>query len=100
MSDEAAFLAAIRSAPDDNTARLVYADWLDERGRVGGHYLRAECAIAALAPSDPRRDRALAALREAGPHVDPDWLAAVSRVPIENCGVAFHFRCPKQWEQL
>jgi uncharacterized protein (TIGR02996 family) len=32
MPDEAGFLAAIRADPDDDTPRLVYADWLDERG--------------------------------------------------------------------
>jgi uncharacterized protein (TIGR02996 family) len=40
MSDENAFLTAIKSAPDDNTARLVYADWLDERGDPRGGLLR------------------------------------------------------------
>ena len=29
--DETAFLAAIAAAPDDTTARLVFADWLEER---------------------------------------------------------------------
>jgi uncharacterized protein (TIGR02996 family) len=32
LADEDAFLAAIRANPADDTARLVYADWLDERG--------------------------------------------------------------------
>jgi uncharacterized protein (TIGR02996 family) len=32
VSDRAAFLRAIRHRPDDDTARLVYADWLDENG--------------------------------------------------------------------
>jgi uncharacterized protein (TIGR02996 family) len=32
MSDEAGFLAAIRAEPDDDTHRLVYADWLDDQG--------------------------------------------------------------------
>ena len=31
-SDEAAFLAAIIAAPEDDTVRLAYADWLDEQG--------------------------------------------------------------------
>ncbi len=30
MSDETAFLAALKANPADDTARLVYADWLDE----------------------------------------------------------------------
>jgi uncharacterized protein (TIGR02996 family) len=32
VSERAAFLSAIKAAPDDDTARLVYADWLDEQG--------------------------------------------------------------------
>jgi uncharacterized protein (TIGR02996 family) len=33
MSDEAAFLRAIQANPNDATAKLVYADWLDEHGQ-------------------------------------------------------------------
>ncbi|VTR94454.1 unnamed protein product [Gemmata massiliana] len=41
MSDEAAFLAALKANPVDDTARLVYADWLDENGEpVRAEYLR------------------------------------------------------------
>lgn len=32
MSDEIALRAAVCANPDDDTARLVYADWLDEHG--------------------------------------------------------------------
>jgi uncharacterized protein (TIGR02996 family) len=35
VSEEAAFLEAIRGAPADDTPRLVFADWLDERGEPG-----------------------------------------------------------------
>jgi uncharacterized protein (TIGR02996 family) len=31
--DERGFLDAIKKYPDDATARLVYADWLDEHDR-------------------------------------------------------------------
>jgi uncharacterized protein (TIGR02996 family) len=34
MSHEAAFLQAILDSPDDDTPRLVYADWLDEHGQT------------------------------------------------------------------
>jgi uncharacterized protein (TIGR02996 family) len=33
MTDRAALLAAICAHPDDDTPRLVYADWLDEHGQ-------------------------------------------------------------------
>jgi uncharacterized protein (TIGR02996 family) len=42
MNDEAAFLAAIHTAPEDDNLRLVYADWLEERGDLRGEYLRLE----------------------------------------------------------
>ncbi len=32
-SDEQAFIAAIKAAPDDDAPRLIYADWLDEQER-------------------------------------------------------------------
>jgi uncharacterized protein (TIGR02996 family) len=31
MHDEDGFLSAIRQTPTDDTARLVFADWLDEQ---------------------------------------------------------------------
>ena len=40
MSDEAALLAAILAAPDDSAPWLVYADWLDERGRPAAGFIR------------------------------------------------------------
>jgi uncharacterized protein (TIGR02996 family) len=41
MSDEAAFLRAIQANPTDATAKLVYADWLDEHGESEkAEYLR------------------------------------------------------------
>jgi uncharacterized protein (TIGR02996 family) len=40
MHDERAFLTAILERPDDDTTKLVYADWLDEQGDPKGEYLR------------------------------------------------------------
>jgi uncharacterized protein (TIGR02996 family) len=46
MSAEAAFLEALKAAPADDTARLVYADWLDEHGRAHkAEYLRLVVAL-------------------------------------------------------
>jgi uncharacterized protein (TIGR02996 family) len=43
MSDEDAFLAAIRAAPGDDAPRLVYADWLEELGRFAeAEFIRVE----------------------------------------------------------
>ena len=41
VSDEAAFLTALKANPADDTTRFVYADWLDEHGEPAkAEYLR------------------------------------------------------------
>jgi uncharacterized protein (TIGR02996 family) len=51
----AAFLAAIRDDPEDDAPRLVFADWLEERGDCRGEFLRVQCALARLDEEDPCR---------------------------------------------
>jgi uncharacterized protein (TIGR02996 family) len=44
MSDEAALLAAIIADPDDDTPRVVYADWLQENGDPDrAEFIRLQC---------------------------------------------------------
>jgi len=99
MSDNDAFLDAIRAAPNDVATRLVYADWLDEHGHGGSAFLRAECEWFDL-PHGPQKEECFARLQKAGVDLESYWLAAVCRAPIENCNVRFEFRCPKRWELL
>jgi uncharacterized protein (TIGR02996 family) len=81
VSDDEAFIRRIVAGPGDDTPRLVYADWLDERNDPRGAYLRAELAWAALEPrpAAPRKLRSLAA------DLDPVWVARVSRPPVGVC---------------
>lgn len=62
-TDERAFLDAICTQPDDDTARLVYADWLAENGQPDrGEFIRAEIELANTPPNteaDERRRRVL-----------------------------------------
>lgn len=47
MTHEEAFLAAIREAVEDDAPRLIYADWLDERGEgERAEFIRVQCRIA------------------------------------------------------
>jgi uncharacterized protein (TIGR02996 family) len=84
MSDDAAFLAAIKAAPSDDTPRLVYADWLDEQGRPGSDFLRIECDLAALDPTDYTRWLLLDKMRVASLDLDEAWVAAVSRTSVDE----------------
>src|SRR5579862_9776635 len=49
------FLQAILDNPDDDAPRLVFADWLDERGDPRGELLRIQCRLAAWEPDLERR---------------------------------------------
>src|SRR4051795_10357418 len=55
MSRQDALLQAILDEPDDDAPRLIYADWLEERGDPRAEFIRAQCALAQLPADDERR---------------------------------------------
>jgi uncharacterized protein (TIGR02996 family) len=56
MSTEAALLRAIRESPDEDTPRLIYADYLDEEGAASrAEFIRLQVARARLPEYDPAR---------------------------------------------
>jgi uncharacterized protein (TIGR02996 family) len=62
MTDRDAFLRAICEAPDDDTPRLVFADWLDEHGEAKrAEFIRVSCELEQAEEFGPRwralRDR-------------------------------------------
>jgi uncharacterized protein (TIGR02996 family) len=101
MIQEEAFIQHIQAHPDDAGLRLIYADWLEERGDSRAAFLRAEAELAALSKKNKRRADLRARLREMAQEIDPAWLAALDRAPIEACDhERFEFECPKRWEEL
>ena len=46
--DHASFLRTICQTPDDDAPRLVYADYLDERGEPLGEFIRIGCELATI----------------------------------------------------
>ncbi len=68
MSDHDALLAAILADPADDTARLVYADWLAENGASDrGEFIRIEIELARTPPlteEDERRRHTLHTRRD------------------------------------
>lgn len=74
--DEAAFLAAIAAAPDDSLPRLVFSDWLEERGDSRAGWVRDADVWEWMAPDahDPVPGilEALPALPRFGPETDKD----------------------------
>ena len=49
-----AFLQTICANPEDDAPRLVYADWLDERGNPLGEFIRVQVELARIKESRPR----------------------------------------------
>lgn len=47
MTQEEAFLQAIRAAPADDAPRLIFADWLEEHGQADrAEFIRIQCQLA------------------------------------------------------
>ena len=53
MNKDESFCQAIRKSPEDDALRLVYADWLDERGDPRGQFIRVQCELAQLPDDSP-----------------------------------------------
>jgi uncharacterized protein (TIGR02996 family) len=79
MNEEQALLDEIARNPRDDTPRLVYADWLEERGDPRAQYLRDEAELAALKPRSRQAVAATRRLMAARGKVDPAWLARLEQ---------------------
>jgi uncharacterized protein (TIGR02996 family) len=94
MTQDQALLRAILDEPDGDAPRLVYADWLEERGRPGdaerAEFIRAQIAKALLSSDDPkwielhRREHALL-----GNHGEA-WVSNLPRMARWDCRPMFH----------
>jgi uncharacterized protein (TIGR02996 family) len=82
MPDDDGFLRALQENPNDEGTRLVYADWLEERGDLRGEYLRL----------DHQLSHVLTRLDELRRQIDPTWLTAVRKAPRPDGVVQFHGR--------
>jgi uncharacterized protein (TIGR02996 family) len=78
-SDDAALLRAVLANPADDAPRLVYADWLDERGDPRGEYLRADLEVARPQPRGRWFLEKVERAQELQARCDPGWVLAVSR---------------------
>ena len=98
--DEKPFLDEISANPDDDGARLIYADWLEEQGDPRAEYVRAEVAFYGTSMDDAEFANRRDLLRELNLDHDPTWTLRLARTDIENCPIEFEYACPKKWESL
>ncbi len=71
MNDDAAFTAALVADPNDDATRLVYADWLEERGDVRGEFLRLQHQLASV----------LERIQHVRPQVETQWANSIAIRP-------------------
>src|SRR5262249_54055324 len=85
MSEETALLKAIIADPDDDTSRLVYADWLDEHDQPNrAEFIRVQIGLARGTPSGPDYPDLVERWEEINARVslrlsdwEPEWPAGV-----------------------
>ncbi|MCE9560851.1 MAG: TIGR02996 domain-containing protein [Planctomycetes bacterium] len=54
MDEREALLTAIRATPEEETPRLVFADWLQEHGEdARAEFIRVQASLARTTPADP-----------------------------------------------
>jgi uncharacterized protein (TIGR02996 family) len=85
VTDDEAFIRAIVATPGDDAPRLVYADWLDERGDPRRAYLRASVAWSRRLHQVETREKAERQLRHVSRSLDSVWVARVTVPPIGIC---------------
>jgi uncharacterized protein (TIGR02996 family) len=89
MNQDEAFIGAVLAAPRDDSPRLAYAGWLNQRGDARGHYLRTEMQWA-----QAREAKLEAQLKQLATNLDAVWMARVSRPPVGVCADHLRLREP------
>jgi uncharacterized protein (TIGR02996 family) len=84
VNEEDAFLRTIAASPRDEVLRLVYADWLEDRGDPRAAYVRGEVKWAEPWLHFDRPEEPTELQRQAR-GLDPLWVARVSRPPLGVC---------------
>ncbi len=90
MTEAEAFLQRIRAFPDDDTPRLIFADWLEEQGWgvARAQLIRVQVALARLADEpDAVRDRLREAERDLLDAHREEWAA-----PFRGLATGLEFR--------
>ncbi|MBP3957599.1 TIGR02996 domain-containing protein [Gemmata sp. G18] len=116
MSDEESFLAKVLENPADDTTRLVFADWLDERddaeSKLKAQFLRATVRFKTTGNTTDEIEARRKELQPLAAQLPTDWLAVVSRLKVEVCSSKerkhrsravqrlFTFVCDKNWDEM
>jgi uncharacterized protein (TIGR02996 family) len=85
--EEDVLFQAVLAEPDDDTPRLIYADWLEERGDPRAEFIRVQCGQANLPfflEDDPRFKEQQARLRVLSRRWDGALRRRLARGPLRD----------------
>jgi uncharacterized protein (TIGR02996 family) len=98
--DEQRLLSAITER-NDATSRLVYADFLEQRGELArADFLRTQEALVDVEAGTLAFETHTTKLRALAASIEMKWRHAVARPAVEGCSLRFNVRCPKEWGSL
>jgi uncharacterized protein (TIGR02996 family) len=84
MTPEEAFLEDILAHPEDDTPRLIYSDWLDDRNDPRGEFIRIQVELGRLPDNHPRRSRLEWRCEQLLEQHEKHWLGRVAKLlPLE-----------------
>ena len=72
-----AFLADIKANPDDDTPRLILADWLTDHDDPRGEFIRLQCRLARMETHDAEYKDLFIRSAELRVYHEADWLGAI-----------------------
>lgn len=89
-ADEIPFLNALFHSPKDEVPRLIYADWLEERGDARSEFLRLEVDLSH--PRGKRKRRNLESkMRKQSQTIDSWWTALITNIRYKHPDVVQEF---------
>jgi uncharacterized protein (TIGR02996 family) len=85
MTDRDAFLKTIIENPEEDTPRLVFADWLEEQGEPRGEFIRIQCALAHMEMNDDRLPELIAREQALLLEHGDEWLGRLKLMVDDYC---------------
>ncbi len=101
-AEELPFIREIMFDVGDDTPRMIYADWLDERDDPRGEFLRLDMLLSQAAATEETSAKLREQRGQLIDKLDLQWISLLARCPIELCPqkVEFKFMCPNRWQNL
>lgn len=87
----AEFVQEIRANPDDDTPRLIYADYLEEQGDPRGEFVRVQVELTSLPQGHPEKGGLMRREQELLDAHAEDWLEPIRSLGVDGVSRAcFH----------